>query len=149
MCYIIYMNEVYKNIFDWSNVKFKISSKENVPNIKEREIWWSNLGYNVGHEENGKSEVYKRSVLILKKFTRRLVLVVPLSTKIKDNLYYLKVKVGEEYQSAMMLQIMILDTARLIDPISKMPTEEHRKVMNYFKDILDDKIVWAEKKLTK
>lgn len=139
------MNEVERNIFDWSNLKYRISSKENLPNVKEREIWWSNLGYNVGHEEHGKGDVYKRPVLILKKFTRRLVLVIPLSTKIKDNLYYLKVKVGEEYQSAMMLQIRILDTARLIEPISKMPTEEHKKVINYFKDILDDKIEWADK----
>ncbi len=67
MWYIIRMDNVNKNIFEWSKVKYKISSKENIPNVKEREIWWSNLGYNVGHEEHGKGEVYKRLVLILKK----------------------------------------------------------------------------------
>lgn len=46
------------------------------------------MGVNIGYEEDGKNEKFERPVLILKKFNQYLILVVPLSSKIKNNKYY-------------------------------------------------------------
>ncbi len=75
-------------IKDWSLLKIKIHfSSLNKKYFLEREIWWAGIGSNVGHEEDGKNKGFERPVLILKKFNKYLVLIIPLSSKIKtDNL---------------------------------------------------------------
>lgn len=67
--------------------------KTKPPMFKERDIWWASIGVNVGFEEDGKHEKFIRPVLVIKKFNRELFLGIPMSTKIKDNRYYVQVTV--------------------------------------------------------
>ena len=59
-----------KRFDEWNEVKKNTHGLRRMPAIKEGEIWWCAIGENVGVEINGKSEVFSRPVLVLKKLSR-------------------------------------------------------------------------------
>lgn len=59
------------------------NSEDNIPNyFHERDIWWYRLGVNIGFEQDGKGSDSSRPVLIIKKFTRHVAWIIPLTDKI-------------------------------------------------------------------
>ena len=66
------MNEEYtKNFKAWSKKK-EFIEKRVLPDdfyFLEGEIWWAVLGVNIGHEIDGKNDMYERPVLVLKKIS--------------------------------------------------------------------------------
>ena len=83
---------ILERFTNWLKLKFQIHNKTSRPSFKEKEIWWSNFGQNVGDEENGKGEFFMRPVLVIKKFNSHLALVVPTSRQLKDNPFYIQIK---------------------------------------------------------
>jgi mRNA interferase MazF len=54
------------NLFNiWNKTKQRINQKNNFFKIKEGEIWWCNLGYNIGSEVYGKGNSFLRPVLVI------------------------------------------------------------------------------------
>jgi mRNA interferase MazF len=131
------MKDILKNILEWSYTKYIINTKDNSASVRERQIYWCSLGYNVGHEENGKGFKHRRPVLVFKKFNERLFWGIPMTTKIKDNIYYTKVKVGDLEQSAMISQMRIMDANRIIEPMERMSETEFKKVKESIKNIVN------------
>jgi mRNA interferase MazF len=111
-------NNKARLIFEWCKIKIKIqlSADRNNLYFYERDIWWASLGANIGHEEDGKNKKFERPVLILKKFNRHLVLIIPLSSKIKEDkfYYYRFLSNDEKFISAMVCQIRLISSKRLI-----------------------------------
>jgi len=68
------------------------------------------VGANVGFEEDGKNGNFVRPVLIVKKFNRELFLGAPMSTKLKDNKYYILVTVKGNTVSVMTSQIRVFSS---------------------------------------
>jgi mRNA interferase MazF len=80
----------------WNNIKKNLAqSNHKPPYFKEREIWWLSIGYNLGHEIYGKGPRFVRPVLIIRKFNRHTFIGVPLSTKIKNNKYYIDISLNK------------------------------------------------------
>jgi mRNA interferase MazF len=81
------MEESYIKYFDRWNEQKKVreSSKEVSLVFHEREIWWCSIGVNIGDGEDGKNELFERPVPILKKFNRKIALVLPMSKRVKEN----------------------------------------------------------------
>lgn len=104
-----------KDFDNWNERKKEINN--NIPNFyHEREIRWCSLGLNVGFEQDGTSEKYRRPILILKGFSRNVCLIVPLTTSIKKNKYHFSVGIIENEESfAILSQIRLIDTKRLHD----------------------------------
>ena len=96
--------------------------------FKERDIWWISIGINIGFEEDGKHERYLRPVLILKKFNRDLFLGIPMSTKIKDNRYYISVSVNNQTVSALISQIRVFSAKRMQDKLAELDKGDFEKV---------------------
>ena len=47
----------FMKFFDnWFKVKPKLEEKNRVPYFKEREIWWTHVGVNIGFEQDGHGE---------------------------------------------------------------------------------------------
>ena len=108
-----------KNFDSWNDKKKIIHTNEFSGFVHEREIWWCSLGINIGDEEDGKNESFERPVLVLKKFNRSIVLVVPLTTKIKNNKYYLPF-IHDSVEFAVILsQIKLVSTKRFNRRIRK------------------------------
>ncbi len=108
-------NKIHTKEFDkWIEKKKEINNKVTAsPQFNERDIWWTSIGVNVGFEEDGKNDIFIRPVLIIKKFNREMFLGVPLSTKLKDNKYYIQITVKEEIVSAMTSQIRVFSSKRI------------------------------------
>lgn len=102
-----------KDFDGWNKKKKIINEIEFSGYISERDVWWCSIGLNIGSEEDGKNEEYERPVLIIKKFNRRMVLVVPLTTKLKDEFYHFRFFGNGREHSAILSQIRILSTSRL------------------------------------
>jgi len=98
------------------------------PLFKERDIWWVSIGVNVGFEEDGKHDKYLRPVLVLRKFNRELFLGVPMSTKLKDNKYYVTVTVGGRTVSVLISQIRAFSAKRIEDKLAEIDRGDFEKV---------------------
>ena len=105
------------NDFDlWNIIKKEINELVDDPNRfpKEREVWMSSFGKNVGFEENGAGDNFSRPVLIIKKFNNRMFWAVPLSTKQKNlNFYYNYIDPDGLSASAIIAQLRLISVKRL------------------------------------
>jgi mRNA interferase MazF len=82
--------------------------------VRKGEVWWCALGANVGVEADGKHDNFERPVLVLRKFNRDAVLVVPLTSRPKQNPYHAMFHHEGETFSAVVSQIRLVSTRRLL-----------------------------------
>lgn len=98
----------------WSRVKRRIDSKEKLITYKERDIFWANIGENVGFEQNGKGSDFMRPVVVFRKFTNKIFLGVPLSTQLRDGSFFYQFQFLEDKKStALLVQAKMFDVKRL------------------------------------
>jgi mRNA interferase MazF len=108
-----------KKDFDgWYETKKRTDSRRGAPFYHEREVWWCTLGVNVGSEENGAGEEYRRPALILKGLSIETCLIVPLTTSAKDHPLRVAVGlIGGKQARAILSQMRVIDTKRLVRKI--------------------------------
>jgi mRNA interferase MazF len=129
---------MYKDYKFWSKVKSKINNQIYFFfGIKEREIWYVNLGENVGFEEDGKGNWFIRPVLVLKVFSSRLCFVVPITSKEKKGKFYFEFNFNKEKKSwAILSQFRTLDSLRFVRKIGILSKEEFSHIKNKITNIL-------------
>jgi mRNA interferase MazF len=125
-----------KDFTAWHEVKKQVHEQHPVPTFKEREIWWGCVGVNVGIETDGKNRLFNRPVLVLRKFNKYAFYGVPLSTKLKDNRYYLPVSFKGQIVSALISQMRIFDSKRITHLMGRLQDAEFEKVREAIKAIL-------------
>lgn len=119
-----------KDFDGWIEKKKESHYKTSIPPLfKERDIWWVSVGVNVGYEEDGKHDSFVRPVLIVKKFNRELFLGIPMSTKVKDNIYYVPVSVKGETVSVMTSQLRVFSSKRIWNKLSEMDEGDFFRVL--------------------
>lgn len=119
-----------KDFDGWIVKKKSCHYQEKTPPLfKERDIWWVSVGVNVGFEEDGKNSNFVRPVLIVKKFNRELFLGVPMSTKLKDNKYYVPVSVKRNTVSAMISQIQAFSSKRIWNKLAELDEGDFFRVL--------------------
>jgi mRNA interferase MazF len=107
--------------FDRWNEKKKVLNRVEFDDyVHEREVWWCALGLNVGVEADGKNKDFERPVLVLRKFNRDSVLIVPLSSRVKDNQYHVQFQHEGETAAAVISQIRLVSTKRLLRRMYRM-----------------------------
>lgn len=120
---------IMKDFDGWIEKKKGCHYKTSLPPMfKERDIWWVSIGINVGFEEDGKHDKYIRPVLIIRKFNRDLFLGIPMSTRLKDNPYYIKVTVNKQVVSVLISQIRTFSARRIQDKLAEIDTKDFKKV---------------------
>jgi mRNA interferase MazF len=103
-----------KKYDDWNKVKKQIDSKEILITYKERDIFWANIGENIGFEQNGKGSDFMRPILVFRKFTNKMFLGVPLSTQLRDGSFFFQFQFLEDKKStALLVQTKMFDVKRL------------------------------------
>jgi len=128
----------YKKDHDNWNVFHKnLDSNDNIPFFKEREVWWTVLGINVGHEEDGKGEQYSRPFLILRKFGKYTFAGIPLSTTKKiSRLHYRFVFIEGVESVALLGHNRSFDSRRLLEKIGTVDEITFQGIRKAAKDIL-------------
>ncbi|MBC7767026.1 type II toxin-antitoxin system PemK/MazF family toxin [Arenimonas sp.] len=126
-----------KRFIDWIIAKIIIDKTERRDfTINEYQVFWCSLGENIGDEENGKGDYFRRPVLVFKKFNNNIFWGTPLSTKIKDNKYYVKILLKDEEVSAMISQLRVLNTKRLDEYVGYVSRVDFIKIQNRIIDII-------------
>jgi mRNA interferase MazF len=126
-----------KHFIDWIITKIIIDKTQRRDFIiNEGQVFWCSLGENIGDEENGKGYIFRRPVLIFKKFNNNLFWGIPMSTKNKDNKYYVKILLKNIEQSAMISQLRVLDTKRLDEYIGYISKSDFIKIQNQIINII-------------
>jgi mRNA interferase MazF len=90
--------------------------------VHAREVWWCALGINIGVEADGKHENFERPILVIRKFNKDSILVVPLTSRFKQNPYHIPFKHGGEEFAEVISQMRLISTNRLLRLIYKMDT---------------------------
>ncbi len=127
-----------KDFDSWNKRKKEIDGLEDyLPLYHERQIRWCRLGVNVGFEQDGTGKGFSRPVLIMKGLSRNVCVIVPLTTTIKDNKYYMPVGIVDGKKAAAIIsQIRLIDTKRLYKQISTLDKDTFAKIQKAIKDLL-------------
>lgn len=111
--------------FDGWNIRKKIiDSKQREPDFHEREIWWSSVGVNIGREQDGRQDNFERPVVILKELSPDTFCASPLSTQKRLEKFQSAVTHENVHGFALLDQIRVLDSKRLLRKIGTMEQGE-------------------------
>ncbi len=126
-----------KDFDSWNASKKGINQRTSSPFYHAREIWWCSLGINVGFEQDGSGDEFRRPVLILKGFGRHTCLVVPLTKS--DKAHPLRPSIGlvdGTEAHALLSQIRVLDTKRLVRKIGRLDQAIFSNIQKAVRDLL-------------
>ena len=126
------------NIYDqWNTIRKRIGgSNHKPPYFKEGDIWWVSVGYNIGHEVYGKGPNFVRPVLVLRKFNRYTFVGVPLSSRLKNNPYYIEIRDGDKRVSALISQLRVFSSQRMNNKHSEIDKDDFQKVSQSIIEVL-------------
>jgi mRNA interferase MazF len=132
------IQQFIKNFTDWFQLKPKLDDRNHKPPlVSQRDIFWCHLGENIGTEISGKSNLYTRPVIIVKKLSRHTFLVIPTSTKIKEGSWFVFFKHKEIEMVACLHQIKIIDYRRLQTLIGKLDSRDFQNIKTGLKELYD------------
>jgi mRNA interferase MazF len=125
-----------KDFDSWNDIKKKTDTEP--PRLYTvREIWWCQLGVNVGTEIDGRGERFLRPAVIMRSFGPDACLVAPLTTSTRS--HYLRVSVGivqNKEARANISQVRIVDTRRLIEKIGFLDKTAFNRLRKAVRDLL-------------
>jgi mRNA interferase MazF len=134
-----------KNFDTWNEVKKSIEQKENTAHFREREIYWANIGENVGFEQNGKGSDFTRPVLVFKKFSKTMFFGIPLSTKSKQGSFYFEFSFLEnQISTALLVQAKMYDVKRLDKKIGTIKQKDFWHLKNKFGELFGYEVLPQE-----
>lgn len=126
-----------KKFNEWNEVKKRIDNKTKISIPKEREVYWTCIGENVGFEQNGKSKLFTRPVLVLKRFNKNIFFGIPLSTQIKEGNFFFIFTLNSSLSNALLVQGKLFDIKRLEKKIGMISKDEFIELKTRFRELLD------------
>ncbi len=126
------VSDLIERLRAWCIVKLTIATRNGDLVFRQGEIWWCNIGMNIGEEAFGKGDNFTRPVLIFRKLTGNSFLGIPLTTKRKQGTWYVDIGNGRR---AMLNQARILDRKRLVDCVGMISVADFRRTKDGFHDL--------------
>lgn len=131
------MKEILEKFIKWAKVKFKIHSSDEIRfYFKERDIWWASLGINVGLEQDGKNERFERPVLVLKKFNKNMLWILPMTSKNKKGKYFHSIEYKNKKYAVILSQLRLISSKRLTRKIRRLSKSEFDEIRAKIKAFL-------------
>ena len=131
------ISKIQKDFSVWCEQKEKIQVFGKNKFYHPRDIWWCSLGVNIGFEQDGTGIKKDRPIVIIRGFNKNVCLIIPLTTSRKNNKYYLKIgKVSNKPATAIISQIRLIDTKRLIKKIGVIDKEKFGIIRKAVKDLI-------------
>jgi len=128
------MDEIYDK---WNEVKKRTQDKLETAYFKEREIYWANIGKNIGFEQNGKGDDFMRPLLVFRKYNNKLFCGIPLSTTLREGSYFYNFSFLEnKSSSALLVQAKTFDVKRLDRKIGMINKNDFLKLELKFKKLM-------------
>lgn len=126
-----------KNDFDhWNSVKQDLNIRSSNTFAYPREVWWCSLGINIGAEINGKNENFERPVIILKVYNKETMLILPLTTKEKNDTFHHKIQTERKTVWVKLTQSRVISNHRLLRKVDVLGEEEFSNLKIAWKNSL-------------
>lgn len=90
------------------------------------------MGENIGSETNGKNFHFERPVVIVKKFSKDMLFVIPTTTKTKVGTWYQSIEYGDVKTQAILAQAKTISAKRLIRKIGNLSPEQFQPLIQGF-----------------
>lgn len=103
-----------KKFDEWNKVKKETENIAEEVYFKERDIFWTRIGENVGFEQNGKGNEFQRPILVVKKYTNDMFLGVSLSTTFREGSFYFQFILNDKISTALLVQHKLYSNKRLM-----------------------------------
>lgn len=126
-----------KKLDEWNQIKKSLQDNHKTVVFKERDIFWTSIGVNVGYEQDGKGEIFSRPVVIVKKYNNNLFFGVPLSTTIREGSFFFAFDFENELSSALLVQSKVYDAKRLENKIGMISKNNFESLKSKLKGLLN------------
>ena len=134
-----------RNYVGWYRVQADLEKKAVEQQFQAREIWWCALGANLGDEEDGKNDLFERPVLILRKYSKRLFLGLPMTSSAKRSKFYFPTLIDGVERSVMLSQGRTLSGYRLLRRIYKLNDNKFAEIKDSYVALTTEKTIPADK----
>jgi mRNA interferase MazF len=104
---------VEKDFDAWGTSKKQIDCLSTSIYAHTREVWWCSLGLNIGVETDGKHAYFDRPVIVMKSYNKDSVLVLPLTSKRKEDSFHFEIRVSGHINWAKLSQARVISTKRM------------------------------------
>ena len=127
------MITIIKRFLEWMTVKEKLhNTNSEPPLVKERDLWWVSFGENVGSEIDGKSKLFSRPGVVIKKLSRGFHLIAPTTSKKKEGSWYVEIRQEGRLMYVCLHQIRAVDYRRLSSRLGVTDEEDFKKIKEAF-----------------
>lgn len=127
------MTTIIKKFLEWMTVKEKLhNTNAEPPIVKERDLWWVSFGENIGSEINGKSKLFSRPGIVIKKLSRGFYLVAPTTSQKKEGSWYVEIKHGGKDMYICLHQVRTIDFRRLSTNLGQVDSHDFEKIKKAF-----------------
>ena len=123
------MEENKKDFNTWNRVKQSTDQKEDVFGVHQREVWWVSFGVNIGVEIDGKHGNFERPALIIRKFNRQMLWVLPTTSQVKDSKFYERFIFERQQYFVALTQLRTISTKRLLRKAGMISSEDFEKIL--------------------
>lgn len=133
----ILLAHMEKDFDGWNEKKKETQERREAPFYNQREIWWCTLGINVGFEQDGSGEEFRRPILILRGLSAHTCLAVPLTTSKRP--HPLRPSIGTvdgKEAFALLSQLRVIDTKRLVRKIGRLETSKFKAIKKAARDVI-------------
>lgn len=131
-----FAHDQVQRFLDWTDKKIELHFANREFYFSEREVWWASLGENIGSEANGKNNLFERPVIVLRKFSRDMLLAVPCTTKLKNGTWYHRYAFEGQERRAVLAQVRTISARRLIRKMGNIAPEEFTSLRNALATII-------------
>lgn len=125
-----------KDFDSWNIEKKKMHNEGMQKLFHEREIWWVSFGVNIGREQDGRGDNFERPIVILRTLSPDTFICLPLSTKKRLPNFQSAVTHEEIHGFALLDQIRVIDSKRLLRKIGTMNLDEFSILKEKMKKML-------------
>ena len=117
----------------WIDLKEQLHEiKASAPLVSEGDIWWMSMGENIGSEVNGKSGLFSRPGIILKKLSHHFYFIIPKTTQEKHGSWYKSFRHKATDMSACLHQARAIDYRRLSSKIGALDDKDFMEIKTGF-----------------
>jgi mRNA interferase MazF len=125
----------------WHTLKERLEQRADVPNFMVCDIWWCAIGTNLGYEQDGKNDLCERPVLVLKKFNKELFFGLPMTSRVKENLFHYKLSYRGRDTFVILSQGRIFSSKRLLRKIWRINSDDLRSIFHSYTSLVTDKTI--------
>lgn len=106
-----------KDFDAWNKNKKELENTPIKKYVHPKEIWWCSLGVNLGAETDGKGENFERPVIVIKVYNKETMIVLPITTKQKDDQFHHKIQTTGRTVWVKLTQMRVISSKRLLRKI--------------------------------